>query len=145
MIDRTFGLGLLMLATMGGIQGVAAQNAPRTSAQDGVYTAEQATRGEATYTEHCASCHGPTLEGRGQMPPLTGSEFTTTWNEMTVWDLFDKIQVTMPADHPGQLTPDQNAAIVAYIFKVNGAPAGPQALPTVEASLAAIRIGALPK
>ena len=37
-------------------------------ASAGVYTEEQATRGEATYKETCAACHGDNLEGSGPMP-----------------------------------------------------------------------------
>jgi len=33
---------------------------------DGIYTDEQATRGEALYGEHCVRCHGATLQGNGE-------------------------------------------------------------------------------
>jgi cytochrome c5 len=42
------------------------------SANDGVYTAEQAKKGEAIYKEQCAACHGDNLEGAGPMPSRTG-------------------------------------------------------------------------
>ena len=48
---------------------------------------------------------------------------------MSVGDLFEKIQVSMPADRPGQLTKDQNAGILAYILKSNKFPAGAKELP----------------
>ena len=48
-------------------------------ASAGVYTAEQATRGEAIYKEQCAACHGDNLEGSGPMPPLAGMDFLTNW------------------------------------------------------------------
>ncbi len=48
---------------------------------------------------------------------------------MSVGDLFEKIQVSMPADRPGQLTKDQNAGILAYILKSNKFPAGAKDLP----------------
>lgn len=87
------------------------QDKPSASVWDGVYTGQQAARGEAAYREACMSCHGEKLEGRGQTPPLVGSDFTSNWNGMSVGDLFEKIQVSMPADRPGQLTKDQNAGI----------------------------------
>ena len=124
---------------------LAAQDKPQASVRDGVYTAEQAGRGEAAYKQNCASCHGDALEGGGQAPGLVGSEFATGWNDLTVWDLSDRIQVSMPADHPGSLTKDQNAAILAYIFKMNSFPAGAKELPTGEEALKGIRIEAAVK
>jgi len=75
---------------------------------DGVYTDVQAGRGAALYQRSCASCHGDKLQGKGQTPALTGSDFTMDWNGMTVGDLFDKIQTSMPADKPGSLSREQN-------------------------------------
>jgi len=34
------------------------------SVWDGIYTASQASRGEAAYRANCASCHGVNLEAR---------------------------------------------------------------------------------
>jgi mono/diheme cytochrome c family protein len=140
MTERTFGLRLLMLAAAVWIPALSAQEKPPASVSDGIYTTEQAGRGEAVYKESCASCHGPTLEGKGQVPPLSGSDFMAAWKDLTVWDLFDRIEVSMPADHPGQLSPEQNAAVLAYIFKMNSFPAGNKELPTGEDALKVIRI-----
>lgn len=57
------------------------------SVWDGVYTAEQAKRGEALYGEHCASCHGAALAGAEAAPALTGFEFSANWNGLTLGDL----------------------------------------------------------
>ena len=43
--------------------------APPPTVQDGVYSDAQATRGQTLYTQRCAGCHGPKLEG-AQAPPL---------------------------------------------------------------------------
>jgi len=45
------------------------------SVWDGVYTEEQAKRGEELYRKECASCHGETLVGGGGAAPLTGGTF----------------------------------------------------------------------
>ena len=74
---------------------------------DGVYTAEQARRGEDVYAERCVNCHGPTLEGYSPAPQLAGPEFVESWADSTLWDLFDKVQMTMPQDDPGTLEPRQ--------------------------------------
>ena len=48
------------------------------SVWDGVYTAEQAKRGEALYGQHCAACHGGTLLGAEAAPALTGLNSAAT-------------------------------------------------------------------
>lgn len=118
---------------------VAAQ-ASRT-ANDGIYTAEQAERGKALYAEQCASCHGDNLEGSGPMPPLAGPDFQTNWSTKTVGELFEKTHSTMPATAPGTLTPDQTADILAHMFSVGKFPAGTAPLGTSVDELTMITIG----
>src|SRR5271154_6707769 len=94
------------------------------SVWDGVYTSDQATRGSALYANACASCHGSALNGGESAPPLTGGEFFSNWDGLTVGDLFDRIRVSMPADNPGKLTREQDADILAFMLNVNQFPAG---------------------
>ena len=112
------------------------------SVRDGVYSAEQARKGEALYRQECASCHGEKLEGRGQAPPLTGADFIMDWNGMTVGDLFEKMQTSMPADQPGHLSREQNATLLAFILSANQFPAGVAELSTDGGRLQAIRFEA---
>jgi mono/diheme cytochrome c family protein len=142
MTHRTVAVGILLVLVTGSVCWLSAQGQVPVSVRDGVYTADQASRGEAAYKESCSSCHGDSLEGGGQAPPLSGSEFTSNWRDTTAWDLFNRIQVTMPADRPGRLSADQTALIVSYLFKANGFPAGSQPLPGVEDGLKAIHIEA---
>ena len=46
------------------------------------------------------------------------------WNGMTVGDLFEKMQTSMPADQPGHLSREQNAMLLAYILSSNKFPSG---------------------
>lgn len=94
------------------------------SVWDGVYTEEQAKRGEAVYTKECMSCHGDTLIGGGGASALTGGTFMSNWNGLTVGDLFDRIRKTMPQGSPGKLTKQQDADVLAYILSFNKFPAG---------------------
>src|SRR4051812_28970385 len=112
----------LLLLLAGWISTLTGQDKAPQSVWDGIYTVEQAVKGEASYTEACASCHGEKLEGQGQAPPLAGSEFASNWNGSSVGDLFERVQVSMPADRPGQLTKEKNAGILAFLFKVNKFP-----------------------
>ena len=95
-----------------------------TSVWDWIYSGEQARRGEAIYRKECGSCHGDQLEGLGHAPPLAGADFTIGWNGMTVGDLFERIQTTMPADQPGRLTREQNATLLAFLLNANKFPPG---------------------
>jgi len=94
------------------------------SVWDGVYTADQAKRGAALYASNCASCHGTALNGGESAPPLTGSEFFSNWDGLTLGDLFDRIRTTMPADNPGKLTREQDADVLAFMLSVSQFPAG---------------------
>jgi len=94
------------------------------SVWDGVYTSEQAKRGETLYANDCASCHGTALNGGESAPPLTGGEFFSNWDGLTLGDLFERIRTTMPADHPGKLTREQDADVLAFILSVNRFPEG---------------------
>src|SRR5437879_7706810 len=66
------------------------------SVWDGVYTEEQAKRGEEVYQKECAACHGDMLTGGESAPPLTGGAFQANWNGLSLSDLFDRIRKTMP-------------------------------------------------
>ena len=112
------------------------------STNEGVYTAEQATMGEAVYKEQCAACHGDNLEGSGPMPPLAGKDFLSNWQGKTVGDLFEKTQTSMPATAPGTLTPEQTAHVMAYMLSVSKYPAGSAALPDKMDDLKTISIDA---
>ncbi len=115
---------------------------PSVSVWDGVYTQEQSTRGKTVYAKECASCHGAQLDGSGQAPPLAGADFKGDWNGQTADDLFEKMQTSMPADRPGQLTREQNADILAFLLSSNGFPAGLKELPTDAAVLQKIKFEA---
>ena len=117
--------------------GAAAQG---TSVWTGVYTDEQAKRGEAFANKLCTSCHGPDLSGGEAGPALVGLEFIGNWNTLSVADFYDRVHATMPADAPGTLTPQQVSDITAYIFKLNKYPAGKTELPTDLALLKNIKI-----
>ena len=142
---RIFALSALGAAVLA-ISPILVRSAPQSqttiSVWDGVFTGEQAKRGAAVYAKACASCHGDQMEGEGQAPPLSGSDFTSKWDKQVVDDLFEIVKTSMPADEPGSLTPAQNADILAYIIQVNKFPAGKTELPSDADGLKKIRIEA---
>jgi len=101
--------------------------AGQTPASPPVFTAAQATAGQASYQANCASCHVPDLSGRNEAPQLAGSNFINTWRGRTTKDLVEYMQATMPPGRPS-LAADEYVNIAAFILQSNGAAAGAQAL-----------------
>jgi hypothetical protein len=94
------------------------------SVWDGVYTEEQAKRGEPLCSVKCSLCHGVKLTGGESAPPLVGGEFLANWNGLTLDVLFERIRVTMPPDGPARVGRQQKADILAYILSINKFPPG---------------------
>jgi mono/diheme cytochrome c family protein len=117
------------------------QEPAAASVWDGVYTEAQAARGLAVYRERCVSCHGEKLDG-GMGPAVAGTDFMADWQGRTVSDLFQRIQLTMPLDDPGKLTPKETADLLAYVFSINMFPAGQGELASDRDALTPIRIQA---
>src|SRR6266566_5629112 len=117
-----------------------AAGAAAGTTKDGVYTDDQAKRGETVYQSECAACHGPELTGGEMAPPLTGAEFIANWNDMSVGDLFERIRVSMPANNPGALSRQQNADVVSFLLKFDKYPAGQSELPPQTEPLKTIKI-----
>ena len=112
--------------------GVAAASAPGLAAQDGgqvktiwdgIYTAEQAQRGQALFETTCVHCHADDLGG-GEGPALVGAGFMRSWFQKTVQSLFTHILTAMPSDQPGSLSGDEVAALTGFLLLANGVPAG---------------------
>jgi mono/diheme cytochrome c family protein len=97
--------------------------APPKTVLDGVYTSQQALRGQAGYAAQCASCHRGDLSGFSG-PPLKGDLFMDRWREFNLSVLFGLIKNTMPATNPGGLSDAGYLDILAYMLQVNEIPAG---------------------
>jgi len=106
----------------------------------GVYTDDQAKRGETASNKLCTSCHGPDLTGGEAGPALVGLEFIGNWNALSLGDLVDRVQATMPADAPGSMTQQQTSDVAAYMLKLNKFPAGQAELTIDQGALKAIMI-----
>jgi mono/diheme cytochrome c family protein len=138
MSARVAALAIASLATVGlSYSAVAAYQAERL-VSDGVYTAAQAARGDALWTDKCAKCHAPDMTG-GDAPSLVGTEFSADWNGLSLGDLADRIRVSMPMDNPQSLSPAQTADIVAAILHANQMPAGETELPSQPESLKQVK------
>lgn len=118
------------------IAGVAPSQATAAKTTKGrVYSAAQATRGEALYMSMCVSCHPPAT--------YTGAVFLT-WQGRTMGDLLAFLQEKMPKNDPGSLTAKEYADVMAYLLKLNKMPAGRVDLPADAKVLRGINIDILP-
>jgi len=106
----------------------------------GVYSAEQARRGEAVYTQACIACHGQDLGGNSNSPGLTGMGFMFLWEGRNLGEFFEKIRSEMPTDRPGQLPVQDYLDVVAYILQKNGFPDAERELPSAIEALRMIEI-----
>lgn len=128
----------LVLCILSFAAGVAAAQTQTRSVWDGVYTEEQAARGEKVSATQCARCHGQTLTGAEAAPGLVGDSFNANWEGVPLGDLFERIRVSMPLDLPGTLSRQQNADVIAYVLKLGKRPAGAVELPPDLAALGQI-------
>jgi mono/diheme cytochrome c family protein len=116
------------------------------SIRDGVFTAEQARRGQIAYTGPCDRCHGYKLDGASDdpdmlpAPPVAGPKFLRNWSGRSLLALFEYVRTTMPANNPGYLSDPEVADILAYMLSVSRMPEGAEALPAEAAVLAGIAI-----
>jgi S-disulfanyl-L-cysteine oxidoreductase SoxD len=143
MADLRYPAFLLLSLAAGGI--AMAQTAPSAApaaktAADGIYTDAQASRGNDLYQNNCASCHGGSLQGEEENPPLSGNHFFTRFGGMPVSALFGFINTQMPLGQPGALGAQGNADVTAYILQTNKFPAGQSELPADMPSLRTMTI-----
>jgi quinoprotein glucose dehydrogenase len=139
---------MLLAAALGAAFGALARTAASEtlSVRDGVFTAEQARRGQAAYTGPCDRCHGFKLDGAPDdpdmlpAPPVAGPKFLRKWNGRTLAALFEYTRATMPANNPGYLSDAEVADIVAYMLAASGLPPGDDALRPEPEALASIAI-----
>jgi mono/diheme cytochrome c family protein len=124
-----------VVAQTGKTSTAAASGAPDSpSTLNGVYTAEQASRGKDVYSGSCRSCHTPASH--------TGATFNKWWRGKHLSDLFLFVSTRMPKNDPGSLAPEDVADVIAYLLKMNAMPVGPEELPPDADSLKKIRIDA---
>jgi quinoprotein glucose dehydrogenase len=139
---------LLAAGTVGAV--AEAQTATR-SVWDGVFTAEQARRGQAAYTGPCDRCHGYKLDGASEdpdmlpAPPVAGPKFLREWNGRSLAALVEYVRATMPKNNPGYLSDGDVVDIVAYMLSASRVPAGGTMLQSGDAALATTVIAPSPR
>lgn len=90
----------------------------------GVYTEEQAKRGQDTFETICSECH--------KMEWYQSAEFQEHWGYGELYWVYDFIRTRMPYEQPGTLAPQTYRDVVAYILKLRGFKAGTFELPKTD-------------
>lgn len=103
-----------------------------TSLLDGVFSQAQVEKGRTVFQNVCIECHQPEA--------FVGPGFIDAWSGQTVDVLFQNIRETMPENAPGKLSRREYAAVLAYIFELNGLPTGENDMPNRPQQLKEIRI-----
>lgn len=124
-------LRVLVVCILSAVARDAAAQAKKTT-KAGIYTREQALRGQDVYASLCKNCHTPEA--------YTGSTFNTKWNGRALSELYLYIRDQMPKNDPGSLSPEEYADVVAYLLRLNRMPFGQSDLPADSDAMKTIRI-----
>src|SRR5262245_20263586 len=100
------------------------------STNDGVYTPEQAARGEQIFKSKCGSCHTP---GR-----FSGDDLFKPYAGKPLAELFGVMRESMPEDNPGTLPAQEYGDVVAYFLQLNKFPTGADELVGSDEAMAGI-------
>ena len=103
---------------------------PSKSVNDGVYTADQAARGEQIFKAKCGSCHYPAR--------FTGDDLFKPFAGKPLADLFSVMRESMPEDNPGTLPAQEYGDVVAYFLQLNKFPTGASELAGNDEAMGAI-------
>jgi len=108
--------GMVLLAMAGGSQ---LDAKPSARAALPGFTAQEAEAGAQVYAGACAMCHGKSMEGTYEVPPLTG-RFVANWSHVPARDLHAYLRKAMPLFAPGSLSDEDATRVVAYLLRSNG-------------------------
>ncbi len=146
-------LKILAVASLAGMlvaMPIAALAQESQSIWNGVYSEEQATRGQKVNSGVCAKCHGERGDGANEPdqpggPAIARFSFLRKWEGTSLASLFEFIKTSMPPDNPGSRTDQEYLDAIAYMLKLSGAPAGETELPLDPAALDLIVIEQKPQ
>ena len=119
---KLFTILVAALAAATGAILVAQEDNTEPSVWDGVYSSDQADRGQKVYEATCARCHGADLTG-GRARPLVGESFVRDWGGLTLDSVLTRAK-TMPPGAAGSLAEERYLDILAYVLSKNDFPTG---------------------
>jgi S-disulfanyl-L-cysteine oxidoreductase SoxD len=115
------------------------QNPPQvTDIWQGIFTEQQAERGQGVFEAHCAVCHD--ASELGEAPALAADTFLRSWEGHTVGRLYTKILEMMPPTDVQSVSAPQKLDVLTFILRENGFPTGRDELTADAARFAKIKI-----
>lgn len=111
---------------------IAVTIAQSKSVNDGVYTTEQAARGDRVFKAKCASCH--------YTARFVGEDLFKAWANKPLAELFSVVRESMPEDNPGTLPVQEYADAIAYFLQLNKFPTGSDELVGSDEAMGAIML-----
>jgi|TARA_B100001123_G_C15195011_1_gene980975 mono/diheme cytochrome c family protein len=119
---KSFAIFVAVLGAVTGTILAAQEDDTGASVWDGVYSSDQADRGQKVYEATCSRCHGADLTG-GRARPLVGESFIRDWGGLTLDSVLTRAK-TMPPGAAGSLTEERYLDILAYVLSKNDFPTG---------------------
>jgi uncharacterized protein len=107
---------------------------------DGVFTEQQAQRGQQVYQRACSACHLESLQGDDVSPALVGKGFLARFTGLSAHEMVQNLRASMPQNAPDSLGDRAYIDLVSYLLKANGSKAGALELPLDVAELERIAI-----
>jgi ankyrin repeat protein len=107
---------------------------------DGVFTEQQAQRGQQVYQRACAACHLDTLQGDDVSPALVGNGFLARFTGQSAHEMVQNLRASMPQNAPDSLGDRAYIDLVSYLLKANGSRTGALELPLDVAELEKIAV-----
>jgi mono/diheme cytochrome c family protein len=111
-----------------------------------LYTKVQAEQGAQIYAGTCGKCHGANLQGTAG-PAVAGRVFldTAQHNGWTLAMIRYLVVTNMPLNAPAALSPQQYAAVMAFLLASNCYPADDKSFPTsADPAFNDVKLGPLP-
>ena len=107
---------------------------------DGVFTEQQAQRGQQVYQRACSACHLESLQGDDVSPALVGKGFLARFSGLSAHEMVQNLRASMPQNAPDSLGDRAYIDLVSYLLKANGSKTGALELPLDVAELEKIAI-----
>ena len=94
--------GVLFVGSAAAQNGVAESSGDYTTVWNGIFTPDQALRGQEAFDLHCMRCHQSDIDAGNPDARFRGHMFMERWREYDLESLYDFIRLTMPRRDPGK-------------------------------------------
>ena len=122
------------------VKSASAASASGKTNWDGVFTEQQAQRGQQVYQRACSACHLESLQGDDVSPALVGKGFLARFSGLSAHEMVQNLRASMPQNAPDSLGDRAYIDLVSYLLKANGSKTGALELPLDVAELEKIAI-----